>query len=299
MTFRGGVRKTGNRARTGGGGGRGGRIAAGGGLGTLVLVGLFLLLGGSPAQLGGLLGGQDQQQLPSGQGGEPGYLEHCQTAEDANTHADCRVEFTAVSVDQVWRDLLPAQAGIEYTEPGVVIFEEATNSGCGFASAATGPFYCPADQSTYFDVSFFHQLEQLGGANAPLAQMYIVAHEVGHHIQHLEGTLGRSDYNDPGADSDAVRIEVQADCYAGIWAHHADEGPEGMLETITPAQVADALATAGAVGDDNIQRRSGGEVSPETWTHGSSEQRQQAFLSGYDSGSMAACDTLERGVYRG
>lgn len=296
MTFRGGVRKNGNRARTGGGG-RGGKIAAGGGLGTLVLVGIFLLLGGSPAQIGGLLG-QDQPELAPGPGAEPGYLDHCQTAEDANTHADCRVEFTAVSVDQVWERLLPEQAGLTYTEPGVVIFEESTSSGCGFAAAATGPFYCPADESTYFDVSFFQQLEQLGGADAPLAQMYIVAHEVGHHIQHLEGTLGLSDYNDPGADSAAVRIEVQADCYAGIWAHHADEGPEGMLETITPEQVGDALATAGAVGDDNIQRRSGGEVSPETWTHGSSEQRQQAFLAGYESGAMTSCDTLERGVYQ-
>lgn len=296
MTFRGGVRKTSNRARTGGGG-RGGKIAAGGGLGTLVLVGIFLLMGGSPAQLGGLLG-QDQSQLPAGPDSEPGHLEHCQTADDANTYADCRVEFTAISVDQVWAELLPAQAGIEYTEPGVVIFEQSTSSGCGFASAATGPFYCPTDESTYFDVSFFTQLEQLGGANAPLAQMYIVAHEVGHHIQHLEGTLGLSDYNDPGADSNAVRIEVQADCYAGIWAHHSDDGPEGMLETITPEQVSDALATAGAVGDDNIQRRSGGDVSPESWTHGSSEQRQQAFLAGYDSGAMSACDTLERGVYR-
>lgn len=125
-----------------------------------------------------------------------------------------------------------------------------------------------------------------------------MAHEVGHHIQHLEGTLGLSDYDGPGADSAAVRIEVQADCYAGIWAHHADEGPEGMLETITPDQVADALATAGAVGDDNIQRRSGGEVSPETWTHGSAEQRQPAFLAGYDSGAMASCGTLGRGVYQ-
>lgn len=273
-------------------------VAAGGGVGTLVLVGLFLLLGGSPGQIGQLLGGQDtgQGQLAPGNGG--GGLEHCQTSDDANTHTDCRVEFTAISVDDLWRDLLPAQAGIEYTEPGLVIFEGATQSGCGTATAATGPFYCPADQSAYFDVSFFDQLDRLGGQNAPLAQMYIVAHEFGHHIQHLEGTLGLSNYNEPGEDSAAVAIELQADCYAGIWVSHADKGEDAMLEPVTPEQVASAVDTARAVGDDNIQRRSGGEVRPDMWTHGSSQQRQDAFLAGYRSGDMAACDTLGRGVYR-
>ncbi|MGP6173072.1 KPN_02809 family neutral zinc metallopeptidase [Corynebacterium sp. A21] len=294
MTFRGDVSKSGARARTGGGG-RGGMIA-GGGIGSLLLVGLFLLLGGDPGDINNALGTQNQEQLEPGAG--TGTLDHCQTAEDANTMADCRVEFTAISVDQVWQEQLPAQAGIEYSEPGLIIFEQSTNSGCGFASASTGPFYCPTDQTAFFDVSFFEQLEQLGGENAPLAQMYIVAHEIGHHIQNLEGTLGLSDYNDPGVESNAVKIEVQADCYGGLWAHYADDGSEGMLETITPEQVADALAAAGAVGDDNIQQRSGGDVSPESWTHGSSEQRQQAFLTGYETGSMAACDTLERGVYR-
>lgn len=293
MTFRGDVSKSRGRARSGGG--RGGLIAGGGGLGTLVLVGIFLLFGGNPAQVDGLLDGQGQQQLEPGSG--TGGLEHCGTAEAANTHADCRVAATAVSLDQVWTEQLPAQAGIEYVEPGLMIFEQSVSSGCGAASAATGPFYCPADQTAYFDTSFFAQLEQLGGENAPLAQEYIVAHEFGHHLQHLEGTLGMSDYNNPGADSAAVKIEVQADCYGGIWAHYADDGENALLETITREQLADAMATAGAVGDDNIQRRSGGEVTPESWTHGSSEQRQQAFMTGYETGSMAACDTLERGVY--
>ncbi len=296
MTFRGGLRKSGDRARTGGGG-QGGKIAAGGGLGTLVLVGLFLLLGGSPGQIGQVLGGQDsgQAQLDPGTGGS---LEHCQTGEDANAHTDCRVEFTAISVDNLWQDLLPAQAGIEYTEPGLVVFTDATQSGCGHATAATGPFYCPADQSAYFDVSFFEQLEQLGGENAPLAQMYIVAHEFGHHIQQLEGTLGLSNYNEPGADSAAVAIELQADCYAGIWASHADKGEDAMLEPITNEQIASAVETARAVGDDNIQRRSGGGVRPDQFTHGTSQQRQDAFLTGYREGTMGSCDTLDRGVYR-
>lgn len=294
MTFRGDVSRSSGRARTGGR--RGGLIVGGGGVGTLALVGLFLLLGGSPGDVGNLLGGGDQQQVDPGTG--TGGLEHCQTAEDANTYADCRVAATALSLDQVWGEQLPAQAGLEYTEPGLMIFEQSTSSGCGAASAATGPFYCPTDQTAYFDVSFFEQLEQLGGENAPLAQEYIVAHEFGHHLQHLEGTLGMSDYNNPGADSNAVKIEVQADCYGGVWAHYADDGADALLETITPDQVADAIATAGAVGDDNIQNRSGGEVTPETWTHGSSEQRQQAFLAGYESGAMSACDTLDRGGYR-
>lgn len=128
--------------------------------------------------------------------------------------------------------------------------------------------------------------------------MYIVAHEFGHHIQKLEGTLSLSSYNEPGEDSNAVKIELQADCYAGLWAHYADKGDDALLETITEQQVTDAVNTARAVGDDNIQRRSGGEVRPDTWTHGSSEDRAQSFLAGYNSGKMEQCDTLGRGVYK-
>ncbi len=178
-----------------------------------------------------------------------------------------------------------------------MIFNGSTNSGCGTASSATGPFYCPADQSAYFDTTFFDSLSNYGAHNAPFAQMYIVAHEFGHHIQQLEGTLQLSDYNDPGADSNAVKIELQADCYAGIWASHADKGEDALLEPISQQQVADAVTAAQAVGDDNIQRRSTGQVQPDAWTHGSSEQRQRAFLAGYNSGRMAECDTLGRGVY--
>jgi len=231
-------------------------------------------------------------------GGPESTLEHCNTPEDGNRDADCRVDFTAQSVDQMWATMLPEQAGIEYREPGRVVFENVVASGCGQATSATGPFYCPADQSAYFDVSFFDQLNRIGGTNSPLAQMYIVAHEFGHHVQQLEGTLSLSNYNDPGEDSNAVKIELQADCYAGIWVAHADKGENAMLEPITREQVAGAIDTARAVGDDNIQKRSGGEVRPDLWTHGSSEQRQNAFLTGYNEGTMAACDTLERGVYR-
>lgn len=294
MTFRDDADIGGRRKATTGG--RGGRIAAGGGLGSLLLVGLFLLMGGNPGDIGQVLGGDGGQgELP---GGQTSALEHCQTAEDGNRHADCRVDYTAGAVDQMWETMLPEQAGIEYVAPGRVVFEGATQSGCGQATAATGPFYCPADQSAYFDVSFFDQLDRLGGTNSPLAQMYIVAHEFGHHIQQLEGTLSLSNYNDPGADSDAVKIELQADCYAGIWVSHADKGEDAWLEPVTREQVTSAIETARAVGDDNIQQRSGGDVRPDTWTHGSSEQRQNAFIAGYNEGTMAACDTLDRGVYR-
>lgn len=288
MTFRKDANYTGGRrARTGGG--RGGTIAAGGGLGSLLLIGLFLLFGGNPSDLGQITGG--------GQGEATGSLEHCETLEDANEYTDCRVEAAAVSVDQMWQTMLPEQAGIEYTEPLLVVFQNTVQSGCGMASAQTGPFYCPADQGAYFDVSFFEQLEQLGGTNAPLAQMYIVAHEFGHHIQNLEGTLGLSNYNDPGPTSAAVALELQADCYGGVWAHYADEGEDAMLEPITQEQLASAIETARAVGDDNIQQRSGGEVNPDQWTHGSSQQRQDAFMAGYETGQMGSCDTLDRGVY--
>ncbi len=299
MTFRSGANFDNTRARRGGG--RRGAVAAGGGIGTLVFVGLFLLLGGNPDQLGSILGSgdgvySDQGQLGGGEG-TSGDFSHCQTAEDGNTNDECRVLFTVNSVDAVWEKVLPEQAGIDYTQAGAVIFQNSTNSGCSFASAATGPFYCPADQSAYFDVSFFEQLGSFGGTNAPLAQMYIVAHEFGHHIQQLEGTLGLSNYNDPGADSNAVKIELQADCYAGLWAHHADDGEDAFLEPISDEEVRAAVDTARAVGDDNIQRRSAGEVRPDLWTHGSSQQRADAFITGYREGTMSACDTLDRGVY--
>src|SRR5699024_5573572 len=224
----------GDRARRRGGG-RGG-IAIGGGLGGLLLVGLFMLLGGDPSQLQ-----QPQQGDGQNQGAQGGGLDHCQTGADANKHVDCRIEFTGISVDRVWAEQLPAQAGIQYQAPGIEIFTGSTQSGCGYASSSTGPFYCPADEYSYYDVTFFDQLERMGGGDGPLAQQYVVAHEFAHHIQKLEGTLGRSNYNDPGPDSDAVKVELQADCYAGIWAHFADKGPDAILEPLTDEQVADAL----------------------------------------------------------
>lgn len=271
-------------------------MAVGGGIGGLLLVGLFLLLGGNPAEIDQVLGG-DQTQIESGESTGAGDFDHCQSGADANASDDCRLYYTSFSVNEMWQTLLPAQAGIEYTEPTLTLFENSTQTGCGFASASTGPFYCPSDQDAYFDLTFFDQMRQFGAENASLAQMYIVAHEYGHHVQNLEGTLGLSNYNDPGADSNAVKIELQADCYAGIWANHSSEGPDPLLQPITESELDSALLAASAVGDDNIQQRSGGDVNPESWTHGSSQQRKDAFLAGYTTGQMSACDFLNRGVY--
>lgn len=273
-------------------------MIAGGGIGGLIIVLVALFFGIDPGLLGGLTGGgtsyESQQETAPSTDGEV----ICKTAEDANTNTECRLEWTAKSLDQVWETQLPKQAGIEYQAPQMHLFNQVVNTGCGQASANTGPFFCPADHTAYFDASFFSLLEQLGGSSDPFAQEYIVAHEFGHAIQQMEGTLGLSDYQNPGADSNAVKIELQADCYGGLWAHYAAQGENASLEPITDEQVASAVQSAMAVGDDNIQKRSGGEVRPDQWTHGSSEQRTQSFLTGYETGSMASCDFLHRGVYK-
>lgn len=273
--------------RGSGGLGRG-AIFGGGGLGTLALVAIYLLLGGDPNEAS-QIGAPDSWQDQSGQNGEQKFA-HCKTGSDANKYDDCRVLATAKSVDQFWSGELPKQANINYTQPGLVVFKDRTQSGCGAASASTGPFYCPQDQTAYLDTSFFNELKDLGGNNAPLTQEYTVAHEFGHHIQHLQGNSGKGNYNKPGEDSMAVKMELQADCYAGMWVASADTGDNAMLEPITDKQVGDAVTTAQAIGDDNIQRRSGGSVNPDKWTHGSSEERKQAFLKGYQQRSMKACD---------
>ncbi|MCS4489245.1 MULTISPECIES: neutral zinc metallopeptidase [unclassified Corynebacterium] len=287
MTFRHNQRKTAPRARTGGGTGK---IALGGGAGTIILVLIVWALGGSPQEILGLLNGLNSQDSSmSAPAGPAQSLDHCKTGADANNYVDCRIEFTALSLDAVWARELPRQIGINYNKPGLVIFTGRTRSACGVAGTATGPFYCPGDRTAYFDPEFFHQLETLGARNAPFAQEYIVAHEFGHHIQQLQGTLGLSNYNDPGPESNAVRIELQADCYAGIWAHFADKGPDAFLEPVTREQVLDALAAARSVGDDHIQQHRGGEVRPDLFTHGRSDQREKAFYAGYRSGEMSQC----------
>jgi predicted metalloprotease len=272
----------------------GGMVAVGGGAGGLLVVVLFLVIqllgGGSLTDLGGVGNApEDQTQAQD-------FAERCTTGADANRDTDCRVAGTIVSLDDYWVSALPA-AGMDLRFPGVVIFDEQTNSGCGTASSAMGPFYCPPDETIYLDATFFAQLEsEYGASGGPLAQMYVVAHEYGHHLQNQLGVFDIADRSGTGPDSDSVKVELMADCLAGVWAGHAatteDASGTTLLQPLTQQDVNDALSAAGAVGDDRIQEATQGEVTPHTFSHGTAEQRQEAFITGYENGTVAACDTF-------
>lgn len=278
---------------SGGGPGRGGKIAIGGGAGGLILVVLTLLLGGDPGSILGQLtdsgGGQTQ---PAGVGSA-----NCKTGADANRSVDCRIRLTMQSLNNVWTAQLPQQAGRKYQQPRLNLFSGAVGTGCGRATSDVGPFYCPTDHTAYFDTSFFQILvDRFGSSGGPLAQEYVVAHEVGHSVQNLLGTIGRAQADPRGATSGAVRTELQADCYAGVWAHFAaitpaPGGTEPLLQPLTDNDVRDALSAASSVGDDRIQQAARGRTNPESWTHGSSDERQKWFTAGYRTGQVAACDT--------
>jgi predicted metalloprotease len=292
MSFNEGVQIDPGRASGGGGGG--GRIAVGGGIGGVVVLILALVMGVNP---GDLMGGGGAPAQPGGSD----QFAHCTSGEAANTDVDCRIIATAESLDAVWADLLPQESGQRYTKPGLTIFRQATSTGCGTASSQVGPFYCPVDQTAYFDSSFFQVLsDRFGSSSGPLAQEYVVAHEFGHHIQNELGLLGRSQQDPQGPQSGSVRTELMADCLAGVWAAHAASTPDPQtgqpfLKPLTKQDIADALSAAAAVGDDRIQKSAQGRVNPEAWTHGSSEQRQKWFVTGYQSGSLATCDTFSAG----
>lgn len=294
MTFQQGGQFEGGRVQSRRGGGRGRGVAVGGGLGGLVLVVLVVLLGGNPASLlgGGDSGAGTQEQV--------GTVDAC-SAEQANAERECRLSATVQALDAYWARALPA-AGVDVATadvpPGVVEFADATSTGCGDATAATGPFYCPPDRTIYLDLTFYDVLaQQYGATDGPLAEMYVVAHEYGHHVQQLTGVFDRADRSGTGDDSDSVRVELQADCYAGLWAGDAattvdpDTGVT-FLEPISRTQLADALSAAAAVGDDHLQEQAGGTVDRDSWTHGSSEQRERWFTTGYEQGTLAACDTF-------
>jgi uncharacterized protein len=224
----------------------------------------------------------------------PGFdLNQCKDYEDANQIVQCRVVATGNSVDETWEQLLRG-----YTRPEVHLFSGSVDTACGPATSEVGPFYCPADRTAYFDTDFFQVLvDQFGSSGGPFAQEYVVAHEFGHHVQNLQGTLGRAQQGAQGATGGGVRTELQADCYAGVWAHYAaitkQEGTDiPYLEPLSDKEIGDALSAAASVGDDRIQATTTGRVSPESWTHGSSEQRQKWFTVGYQTGDPNKCDTF-------
>ena len=230
-------------------------------------------------------------------GGDPGTVEEttldqCQTGADANENIDCRMQGAAAALNTYWETQVDG-----YRAPGMIVFEGSVSTGCGNATSASGPFYCPPDQTVYIDTAFYEDLRtQFGATGGPLAQLYVIAHEWGHHIQNITGTMNGLDLQDQGPTSDGVRLELQADCYAGAWVNAASTIPDSngvpFLVVPTDAEIADALNAAAAVGDDHIQETmGGGQVNPETWTHGSSESRQRWFNAGYTQG-VRVCDTF-------
>ena len=258
----------------------GGGLAIGGGGGILGLI-LMLVLGVSPGDLVGGGGTPNRVQSASD------LSQRCRTGADADRDEDCRIVAVVNSVQAYWRGTFRG-----YRDSQTQLFTGGTSTGCGNASSDVGPFYCPTDETVYLDLSFFEVLRgRLGAQGGPFAQAYVIAHEYGHHVQDLEGSIDRVNRSrETGPTSPAVRLELQADCYAGVWAGNATR--TGFITRLTEADIAEGLDAAAAVGDDRIQETVQGRVNPEAWTHGSSEQRQRWFTTGYQAASPEACDTF-------
>src|SRR3954453_10234444 len=290
MRFRPGARLDAGQVQDarGMGGGRG--IAVGGGAGTIIVVIVLALLG---VNVPGGGSGEDPFSLGTGSGRPtpPGALSAtCRTGADANQREDCRIVGVVNSVQAYWGDHVQG-----YREAPTRFFSGQTSTGCGAATAAVGPFYSPADQAVYIDLSFYDELRSRFGAHGgAFAEAYVIAHEYGHHVQHLTGTDQQVGNDREGEKSGSVRLELQADCYAGVWAAHAVE--TGFIEDLTQADIADGLDAAAAVGDDRIQQRATGRGDPETFPHGSSAERRHWFDTGYRSGDARSCDTFAAGA---
>jgi len=260
----------------------GGGVAIGGGAAIVILI-ASMLLGVDPSSVFEAIDTTSTGTVRNG----PSASE-CQTGADANKRDDCRIVGFVNSVQAYWKSELPKH-NVTYTPAATVLFSGQTQSACGTAVTAMGPFYCPEDEQVYLDISFFTDMRtQLGARGGPFAQGYVVAHEYGHRVQHLTGALNNQSSR-TGAQSQSVRVELQADCYAGVWAKNA--AATGYLETPTQDEINDALDAAAAVGDDRIQQQTSGRVAPDSFTHGTSAQRQKWFMTGFQSGDPARCDT--------
>lgn len=261
------------------GSGGGGRIMLGGGIGTVILVVLYLLLGGDPQALFN----SQQAQLP-----ESAQFDNQAPRDEASKF----VAVVLADTEDAWNEVF-RQMGRRYEEPRLVLFTDLIQSGCGFASGATGPFYCPQDRRVYIDLGFFRQLQERLGAGGDFAEAYVIAHEVGHHVQNLlgisdrvqaaRGRVSQSEYNQL-----SVRLELQADFLAGVWARYTDR----VKHVVEAGDIEEAMRAASAVGDDKLQSRSRGYVVPDSFTHGTSEQRARWFRRGYETGDIRQGDTF-------
>ncbi len=258
-------------------GGRG--LAVGGGIGTLIIGAIIYLLGGNPSQVMNNSGNGSPQQEQSGQ----------------QQGSDQTKKFAAVVLgytEDVWTNLFDSMHKT-YVDPHLVLFSQSSESGCGFASAATGPFYCPADSKVYLDLSFFQEMQDRFHASGDFAMAYVIAHEVGHHVQHLLGITGKVDavrgqLSEKAMNALSVKVELQADFFAGVWAHYTDK----MQNVIQPGDIEEALNAANAIGDDRLQKESQGYVVPDAFTHGTSAQRVYWFKKGYTSGDLNQGNTF-------
>ena len=263
-----------------GSGGGGGRVVMGGGIGTVILVVVYLLLGGNPQAL--FQSGQQAQVS------QPGQVESQRPRDEASKF----VAVVLADTEDAWNEIF-RQMGRQYEDPKLVLFTDETRSGCGFASGASGPFYCPQDRRVYIDLGFYRLLQQRLGAGGDFAEAYVIAHEVGHHVQNLlgisdrveaaRGRVSQSEYNRL-----SVRLELQADFLAGVWARYADR----VKHVVEAGDIEEAMRAASAVGDDRLQRSSRGYVVPDSFTHGTSEQRVRWFRRGYETGDIRQGDTF-------
>ena len=262
---------------------------AGGGLGLVIALVIYLLIGGLP---GGGSGGFGIDPGTGGLGAAPAGQSAIENAPADDDEQEAFVRFVTGEIDETWQRIF-AESSQTYQKPTTVLYEQGVQTnGCGSAPSSVGPFYCPADGKVYVDLSFFRELSERFGAPGDFARAYVLAHEVGHHVQNLLGVsadVNRAQQEDPeSANELSVRLELQADCLAGVWAHAAYQ--KRLLEG---GDLEEGLAAAAAVGDDRIQEQAGARIDRESWTHGSSEQRQEWFRKGFDSGDPTACDTFE------